>query len=204
MPTGYTAGILDGEIKDFKQFAKLCMRNFGATIHMRDDLLSAEYTPRTPSDYHTKAIDEAKGIITKAKELSDDEVIAIRRAELLKDREYWVNSIAKAKEGAEILDAFIVQAQNYQPPTNQHKGIKDFMVSQLIETKKFDCDRSYNHEKLVLIDRELETMTPASIRQQTIERAMKDLQYHEREHAEDLKRCEDSNAWVQQFLNSLV
>ena len=37
MPTGYTAGILEGKIKTFPEFAKICMRAFGAAIHMRDN-----------------------------------------------------------------------------------------------------------------------------------------------------------------------
>ncbi len=63
MPTGYTAGILDGKITTFQQFAKQCMRAFGATIHMRDDDMDAEITPRTPSDYYSKEIEKAKNII---------------------------------------------------------------------------------------------------------------------------------------------
>lgn len=52
MPTGYTAGILDGEINTFEEFAKTCMRAFGATIHMRDEPLSKTYEPEKTSDYH--------------------------------------------------------------------------------------------------------------------------------------------------------
>lgn len=37
MPTGYTAGILDNKITTFSEFALLCSRAFGATIHMRED-----------------------------------------------------------------------------------------------------------------------------------------------------------------------
>ena len=43
MPTGYTAEILNGEIKTFPEFAKKCARAFGAMIHMRDDSLDATY-----------------------------------------------------------------------------------------------------------------------------------------------------------------
>ncbi len=59
MPTGYTAGIIDGTTTTFQQFAKQCIRNFGATIHMRDEPSDVEYIERIPSDFHTKAIEEA-------------------------------------------------------------------------------------------------------------------------------------------------
>jgi len=46
MPTGYTQGILDGTTKDFKEFAKHCMKAFGACVHMRDDDMKKEYEER--------------------------------------------------------------------------------------------------------------------------------------------------------------
>ena len=36
MPTGYTAGIIDGTTKDFKEYAKHCERAF--MIHLREEL----------------------------------------------------------------------------------------------------------------------------------------------------------------------
>lgn len=75
MPTGYTEGIMNGKITTFPQFAKLCMRAFGATIHLRDESLDSEYEPRVPSDYHSKEIERAKKNIIDAKKLSDEEII---------------------------------------------------------------------------------------------------------------------------------
>lgn len=46
MPTGYTAGIIDGKIKDFKEFAKLCSRAF--IVHLRDEPINSEYKKREP------------------------------------------------------------------------------------------------------------------------------------------------------------
>lgn len=37
MPTGYTAGVKDGTVTDFKAFVMQCARAFGALIDMRDD-----------------------------------------------------------------------------------------------------------------------------------------------------------------------
>ena len=63
MPTGYTGYIVDGDITEFKDFAKLCMRACGATIHMRDEPTDKEYEPRTPSDYHLTSISRAENRI---------------------------------------------------------------------------------------------------------------------------------------------
>ena len=58
MPTGYTAGILDGTVKDFNEFAKKCSRAF--MIHLRDEPFDSEYKKREPSDYHSKNLKEAE------------------------------------------------------------------------------------------------------------------------------------------------
>ena len=88
MPTGYTAGILDGKITTFPQFAKQCMRAFGATIHMRDDDMDAEITPRTPSDYYSKEIEKAKQLLKDAETFSDEVIVKNRKEELEKSKEY--------------------------------------------------------------------------------------------------------------------
>lgn len=203
MPTGYTAGILDGDIKDFKQFAKLCIRNFGATIHMRDDPMYAEYVPREPSDYHLKAIKEANKLLSDSQSLSDNEIVSIRRAELLKDKMYHQEAISKEEKNADKLQEFLKDARAYVPPTEQHKGIKDFMIEQLTSTISFDCNTSYHAEKLVSIEKELETLDAKSIRISMLEKAAKDLRYHQDEYDKDVKRCQESNEWVMKFLNSL-
>ena len=46
MPTGYTAGIIDGKTETFQDFAKQCMRAFGVTIHMRDENMDKGYELR--------------------------------------------------------------------------------------------------------------------------------------------------------------
>jgi hypothetical protein len=37
MPTGYTAGVADGTITEFREYALLCARAFGACIMLRDE-----------------------------------------------------------------------------------------------------------------------------------------------------------------------
>jgi hypothetical protein len=203
MPTGYTAGILDGDIKDFKTFAKKCMRNFGATIHMRDESNDVEYFPRTPGDYHTKEIKKANQLLTDSQTLSDEAIIQIRKDELTKDKEYHLRAIDKNKIDSENLNKFLEEARKYNPPTEQHKGIKSFMIEQITSTIDFDCNNSYHAEKLVAIDKEMETITPKLVRLSMLEKATKDLRYHETEYAKELKRCNESNEWVRRFIDSL-
>ena len=93
MPTGYTAGILDEKITNFPQFAKLCMRAFGATIHMRDEDMNIEYKKRVPSDFYQKEIEKAKQVIRDASMFSDEQIMQAKIEELEQNRTYHLNKI---------------------------------------------------------------------------------------------------------------
>lgn len=203
MPTGYTAGILDGTTTSFPQFAKLCMRAFGATIHLRDESLDHEYEPRTPSDYHQKEIAKAKQLLIGAEKHSDKEIIETRKSELETSKEYHLGAIEKAKKATTDLEIILADAKNWQPPTPEHNGIKEFMIDQIEKTIDFDCKTKYHDEKLIEIKTELSSLNANSIRKQMIEKANKELAYHNLEYSKDVERCEQSNKWVSDLLGSL-
>ena len=203
MPTGYTAGILDGKITTFPQFAKQCMRAFGATIHMRDDDMDAEFQERTPSDYHTKEIAKAKQSLKDAEVLSDEVIIANKKKELEESKQYHIKSIEKAKIDTKNMNAILKEVNAWQPPTSEHTGIKDFMADQIVKTIDFDCKTKYHDEGLAKVELELLTLNAKSIREEMIAKAKKDFEHHTKEYNADAERCEKSNQWVSDFINSL-
>ena len=203
MPTGYTAGILDGEITTFQQFAKSCIRNFGATIHMRDEPMSAEVIERKPSDYHIKEINKANNTIGIINAMSDDELIQFRTKELNESRQYYLEAIEKSKANNEKLNRFLEEARNYVPPTIDHSGYKSFMIDQITQTIEFDCNDKYYKDKLNAIDSELLTLSAATIKESKIKQALKDLDYHKEEHKKELQRCKESNEWISQAIKSI-
>lgn len=203
MPTGYTAGILDGTIKDFPQFAKLCMRAFGATIMMRDEPLDKPWEPRAPSDYHLKAIEKANAELDKIKASSDEYILAIVRADLLKRKEYHEKAIVQCQENHKRLDDILIKAEAFSPPTPEHEGIKEFMVKQLKETIAFDAKDDFHVESLEKINAKLRSLNARTERAELISKANKDLSYHTLEYEKELKRCEESNTWVEQMVSAV-
>jgi len=203
MPTGYTAGILDGTVITFPQFAKLCMRAFGATIHLRDESLDTEYEPRVPSGYHLKAIEKAKQSIIDAQKLSDDEIVDTRKRELEDSKKNCLEAIEKAKKSMIELNKILSDVRKWQPPTPDHTGIKDFMIEQIEKTIVFDCKTDYYSRRLIEIETELLTINASEIRKQMIEQAKKDLAYHNSEYLKEVQRCDQSNKWVSDLLESL-
>jgi len=203
MPTGYTAGILDGTTRDFTQFAKLCMRAFGATMHLRDENLDAEYLKREPSDYHRKEIDKAKAALNYAKSAPSTSIILNEKERLEKDRDYYIKSISDTKEYVKKLNDFLEKAEAFNPPTKQHLEIKSFMIEQLKSTINFDGSTEFSEKRLSEIESELSTLDSEKIRKQQIDEAAKSLKYHKAEYAKEVARCNDSNNWVEMFLKSV-
>jgi hypothetical protein len=203
MPTGYTAGILDGEIKTFPQFAKNCMRAFGATIHMRDEPLEKEYEPRVPSDYYSKNVSEKKTQISEYKTLSDKEIIAKEKQRLEEGKNYHLKSIKTTKANKKRLVKILKEAREFIPPTAEHNEFKKFMIEQLESTIDFDCSTKYHDEALIEIEKTLANMNAARLRKMVIEEMEKSLSYYIEEEAKEIKRCNDSNKWVNQVFESL-
>lgn len=203
MPTGYTAGILDGTITTFPQFAKLCMRAFGATIHLRDESLDTEYEPRVPSDYHSKEIERLKQSIIDYQNLSDAEITEAKNNKLEDSKQYHLEAIEKAKKAKLDINKILSKVHKWQPPTQDHVGIKEFMIDQLEKTIAFDCKTDYEDKQLIEIENELLNIKPSEIRKQIIEQAAKDLVYHNTENLKEIQRCEQSNKWVTDFLRSI-
>lgn len=203
MPTGYTAGIIYGETKTFQDFAKQCMRAFGATIHMRDESMDKEYEPRTPSDYHIKELEKLKKRLEIANTYSDENLIEFKKTELEKDLEYHNKRIQEIKESKIKLESFLESTVNYIPPTDEHQGIKDFMIDQISKTIDFDCSTKYHDEKLSIISTELSNLNANVIRFEMIKNIQKDIDYHVKEQKEEIKRCAESNKWAEAFLSSL-
>ena len=204
MPTGYTEGIINGKIETFQEFAKQCMRAFGATIHMRDESMDKEYEPRTPSDYHIKALEKAKEKLKQVESLTDTELIEMRTKELEESKKYHLESIAKAKNARAKLEKFLAQAIEFKAPTPDHEGLRKFMIEQLQSTIDFDGKTDYHDEVLAEIQMELKNIDAKQIRCSMIDDANEDIAYHLKIHEEDIKSCAESNTWVETLLNSLA
>ena len=203
MPTGYTYGIIEGKTKTFNEFAENCMRNFGACIHMRDDDSDKKYTPREPSNYHTKELQSSKEKLEKAEKMTDAELIEMRKKELKEDEKRYKKNIKETESARKKLDEFLLKAEAYDPPTEDHEGIKKFMIEQLKTTIDYDGSAKYSIEGLAKTEIELNNIDANDVRFTLMEEAHKNIAYHLKEHKEELKRCANSNKWVEIFVKSL-
>ena len=204
MPTGYTAGIIDGELTTFEQFATQCTRAFGATIHMRDNPMDSPYEPRTPSDYHTNSIQSKRERLEEIESMSDEKIVEDFNTQLEEDLKYHQTKMEEDKRNLEKLNSMLESAKSWVPPTEDHQPFRNFMIEQIESTIKVDGDPSYHVNKMVGIKKQMEEgINPKEYREETIQEIKSQISYHETEYQKELVRCKDSNDWMDKFFESI-
>jgi len=198
MPTGYTHGVQNGEITTLHDFAMICARAFGATITMRDDPMGKKIPEKfEASDYHPKQIKEAEERLEWLKSLTTEQTEQEAKAQYEKKvndhREYLERVALESSRYRKML----AQVQGWYPP-DELKGIKDFMNDQLTKSFEFDCVG-------------VSSSRPADIKQLTggewllreMENVSKDIDYHTKAYAEEVKLVDDRNNWLTMLRASL-
>ena len=189
MPTGYTADIKDGI--DFKTYAMNCARAFGACVMLRDEPGGGDRIPDAfePSDYHLKAVEKARGELAALDTMTPPELErAATRAwdDAETSRLMYLEDNRKQRAAYE---AMLVKVKAWAPPTPDHTGLHEFMRTQIEQSIKFDCGGDYGKTPTV-------RLTGAIWAAERRAKLVRDLQYHEREHAGEVDRAATRTEWV--------
>ena len=204
MPTGYTAKIIEGEITDFKDFAKLCIRNFGATMHMRDDSLDSEYIPDEVPDFYKNNIKKSEEKIDEIKKMSDEDIINMENDRILDEIKYYKDKIEHIKKSYKILNDMLKKAKNFKLPSDDYFHYRSFLIEQLESTINQDCDIEYYEKNLNDLNKEYGTIKyPDIIRNEHIKNIENDIIYYKKTYNEQKKRVERNNKWVKELFEYL-
>lgn len=199
MPTGYTAAVQSGEITDFNTFAMACARAFGALVTMRDDPAGAaipeEFKPST--DYHDKAIERARVELLRLYAMSDAEKDAEAGRAQVEALRSWAKSEADTEDHRARYLAMLEKVEAWTPPTDEHAPLKTFMADQLRSSIEFDCSPNKAYYKV-------ERATGAAWFVAALRAALRDLEYHEKARAEEIKRTTERNAWIKALRAALA
>jgi hypothetical protein len=191
MPTGYTQCINEGAT--FTEFAIECARAFGATITMRDDPMGTPIPKFEPSDYHPKRLAESEKRLKFLESLTPEQIQEQIAADYKKELEsYNERKLANDAQRARY-EAVLSKVNQWQPPTENHMGLKSFMAEQIKESIKFDCSPSELPEKL----------TPGEWYDKQIKSSEWSVKYHKDEYAKEVERTTERNEWVRQLKASL-
>lgn len=196
MPTGYTQCLYDGKEIGFPEFAMKCARAFGALVEMRDDPFDAEipgYFP--PSEYAYKRYFRAQV------ELAVARATTMEQAVILAAQERAGEEAAQAEYEAEIVgrkaayEDMLEQVRAWDPPTEDHRELKKFMIDQITGSIDFDC-------------RDPRPLPPAPTPEEwissRIERLRKEVERSQASWKEDLERSASRSEWVRALRSSLA
>ena len=195
MPTGYTSDVKDGKINDFKTFALRCARAFGALVEMRDDSLDASIRENKISPYYEENLIRSKQEYNNVVHWSFENALLAQQDEIRQQE----------KEQSEIRNKMFLTRQRYNemlskvkewdPPTSEHFGLKNFMINQLEESIKSDCDPSIY---------EIETfLSPEEYKHNKLQRIYSDIVYYENKKKEEEERVTERNKWIKDLIGSL-
>jgi hypothetical protein len=197
MPTGYTAGVADGKITAFQTFALQCARAFGATILMRDDPMDAPIPESfEPSAFYAGELAKAQDELARLRSLTPDEAARARDDAHAEAVASWIRRVAERTETRNRYNAMLAEVVKWEPPTTEHVALKEFMLQQLHESIRFDCNDSWDAEPTKpsahewLADR--------------IKRAEDNIERYTTEHANEVERTQGRNAWIKVLRDSLT
>jgi hypothetical protein len=165
---------------------------------MRDESLDAPIPERfEPSDYHPKKIAELE---VESKNL---EALAPQECRAKAEEQYQEAAARNQKYIAEARDleakyrAMLAKVEAWEPPTQDHRGLKEFMAQQIRDSIPFDCGTDYWEKNAPV------RLSWADWRNEQRKRINKDLAYHRAEYAKEVERTEERNNWIAELRRSL-
>jgi hypothetical protein len=195
MPTGYTCAIKDGI--SFQQFALGCARAFGACITMRDDPSDAQIPDKfEPSTHYAKLLQDANNKLAELEALTPQECEDAALKEYLDGCE---QNAVRRQEYADLrmkYEAMLACAQEWVPPTPEHQGLKDFMIQQISESIRFDCNDEY-------ITAPTKKSGAVWLSEQ-IKSTKKRIASYAEENDQEIERARSRTDWVNALRNSLA
>lgn len=189
--TGYVHTAIEKDV-DFKGFALICARAFGACVTMRDDSLDVEIPEEfEASDFYLKEEVKAKAKYELVSSMSDEEYEEYAKKEyqekIARYNEYLTNDQNGNKKVFELLK----QANSYHAPDGL-ENFKSFMVEQLnnsIETVDYWA-------------KEIENAKPIE-KEAILKSLQKDMVRYREEYIKEVNRVQERNNWLNKLRTSL-
>ena len=196
MPTGYTTGVADGTITDFTEYALQCARAFGACITLRDESISSDIPHFEVNNYYKIKLSEARRDLATFLAMDESQQQKLYMEEYKNNIEVANKGIAEKQNQLQRYEKMLEMAKQFLPPSQDHINYANFLIDQLEESIKWDCDTSY-YEKLK------EPIEFEVWQSKKIKDLNWNIQYNEKSHKEEIERIESRNRWISQLKESL-
>jgi len=132
MSTGYTEVLFNRDNVTFSEFAQRCARAFGPLVHMREDQLDAPLR-EAPEDcaYYAQQVKDAQDNFDRLRAMSEEDAVAEYEADYAHISTLLNNATAQNAAKIATVEAMLVSAMEWIPPSDDHNALKEFMLEQL-------------------------------------------------------------------------
>lgn len=195
MPTGYTAGVGDGKVVTFRDFALDCARAFGALVELRDSPSAPIPDEFEVDPYPMRRLIEDRERLAELRAMTGEDADRAADAAYNEELAHYRRRQREQATTQARYEAMLDEALRWQPPSPDHVEMKNFMVKQLEESIRFDC--GYEPQAPT-------RMTAAEWLTSEIDRAERNAERHAEEHEKAVERAEGRSRWVKQLRESLA
>lgn len=202
--TGYTHTIENGTCKTPKDFLKLCLKNFGCCIDLRDESLSKfnidnylkELKNKTTSDYLVTSLKNAEKELDKLLKKTDSDWKKELESKIADSEKKFEDSKKTYEEESKLLSYFTSAVENWNC-SSKYQNIKNFALEQLGMTEADD----YEWEEKVL--NSFKNMDVKEYRNSCIQSAIKEVDYYKERIDSEKKRRDETIEFIEGFLKEI-
>lgn len=187
MPSGYTSTIADGA--SFKQFLLRCAHAFAPLHRSADGPMDAPLPPRLqPDSYYLERHNDYKEEIERLNAMSDYACECEAVGEFKRAQEASEADVARKTQWRIKYEAMLEKVQQWAPPTENHAGLKKFMIQQLEEAIRWDCEIYTDDRVYLTVGKEWRAGKLTELQEQA-DRKFKD-------YLEEVAATAGRNAWI--------
>jgi hypothetical protein len=195
MPTGYTSDIKNGIT--FKQFIMGCARAFGALIEMREEPMTATIPDKfSESKYYDEKLLDANADLSRIQSMTKEECEQVsldaHRIQVTSNNKHIQEHLDLQKK----YEAMLAEVHKWIPPSKDHTELKEFMIKQIEESIKFDCNIEYYKKPVKLLN-------GIEWKEQRMKSIVHDIEYYQEEKVKETDRIYGRNKWLLQLRESL-
>jgi len=193
MPTGYTHILIDKPKTTFKQWVLRCARAMGACVMQRDE--SMDNPPRFTSEgtkYNEQELLSAKAQLERLEKMTLLEAETQAFAEFMKDKAAYDKMCLELSARRKVFGAMRAKVEQWEPPSEDHEGLKEFMLQQLDTETPFldppDPPKKRTDEQWLA---------------DSIQSAKDDVEYHEQQIKSIRERDDGRQKWLAELFECL-
>ena len=194
MPTGYTDKVQDGTVTELEEYALICARQFGALISMRDDPMDKEIPEFKPDSFYKEYLEEARKEYDEFLSFDSSELYECYLEEGKEDLDRRINYLREKSDSRINYETMLHKVIIWEPPTEEHVALREFMISQLKESIKFDCTI---HDTINF--QEFEDWHNAKL-----DSLISSTENYKREHDKEVTRVASRNKWVKDLKDAFT